>query len=306
MVVCQMAEAVVNETTIDIEAKGEKTYQLRASGQQVKFEGWYKVYEKLPIKEQIMPKLIKDEILNLIEVKPTQKFTEPPARYTEATLIRDLEKHGIGRPSTYAPTISTLYDRFYIEKLEQKKIGPTPIGKTTVDFLVKYFPDIFDLSFTAEMEDDLDEIAQGNKKFAPVMKKFWEPFDKKVDQVLEEAEKVKVVAEETDEKCDVCGKPMVVRYGRFGKFLACSGFPDCKNTKAIVEDTGMKCPDCKTGDVIIKKTRRGKRFWGCSNYPKCKFASWTKPKLETEGKVTEETEKISEEENSDPNVNEAT
>lgn len=279
MVVCQMAEAVVNETNIDIGAAGDKEYLLRASGQLVKFDGWYRVYEKLPIKEQVMPKLTNGEELDLKKVTPTQKFTEPPARYTEATLIRDLEKHGIGRPSTYAPTISTLYDRFYIEKLEQKKIGPTPIGKTTVDFLVKYFPDIFDLSFTAEMEDDLDEIAQGNKKLKLVMEKFWAPFEKKVDKVLEEAEKVKVVAEETDEKCDVCGKPMVIRYGRFGKFLACSGFPDCKNTKAIVEDTGMKCPNCKDGEVIIKKTRRGKRFWGCSNYPNCKFASWTKPQL---------------------------
>jgi len=316
MVVCQMAEAVVDETTVEVSARNPKPltpnskstvtassdydqreavpdesassqapsndreYLLRANGQQIKFDGWYKVYKKAPITEQALPNLEKGEALIYQDINPQQKFTEPPARYSEATLIRDLEKNGIGRPSTYAPTITTLYDRLYIEKMEGKKIAPTPIGKTTVDFLVKYFPDIFDYSFTAEMEDDLDSIAQGKAEMPATMEKFWGPFAKKVERVTEEADKMKVEVETTDEVCDKCGKPMVVRYGRFGKFLACSGFPDCKNTKALNEETGMKCPECKEGDVVARRTKRGKTFWGCSNWPKCKFASWTKPKLE--------------------------
>ena len=275
-VVCQMAEAVVAETTIDIEALGDGKYLFRASGQKIKFDGWYKVYGKAPIKEQVLPEIRKDENLKLNKVIPTQKFTEPPARYTEATLIRDLEKHEIGRPSTYAPTISTLYDRFYIEKLENRKIGPTPIGKTTVDFLVKYFPNIVDLSFTAKMEGELDEIARGEKEMKPMMQEFWEPFKKQVDKVLEEAEKMKVDVEKTDEKCDKCGKDMVVRYGRYGKFLACSGFPDCKNTKALAADAGIVCPD-DGGKVVMKRTKKGKPFWGCENWPACKYASWKRP-----------------------------
>ncbi len=315
MVVCQMAEAVVAETSVDIEARGPvssfppvgarsgsssdqisndqselraagspssavtpHTYLLRANGQKVKFDGWYKVYEKAPITEQILPDLKDGEDLDLKKVNSEQKFTEPPARYTEATLIRDLEKHDIGRPSTYAPTISTLYERVYIEKLESKKIGPTPVGETVIDFLEKYFAEIIDLKFTAKMEEDLDKIAQGEEKMARVMEDFWGPFDKKVEKVLEEAGKMKVAVEETGEACEKCGKPMVIRYGRFGKFMACSGFPDCKNTKTMAAPTGMVCPD-DGGEIVTKKTKRGKTFWGCVNYPKCKWASWTKPDL---------------------------
>ncbi|OGD84539.1 DNA topoisomerase I [Candidatus Curtissbacteria bacterium RIFCSPHIGHO2_01_FULL_41_13] len=285
MAVSQMSEAVVAETAVDVEAQSQKSkvksqndgnYLLRANGQKIKFDGWYKVYEKPPIKEQILPQLSKSDELDLKDVRPTQKFTEPPPRYTEATLIRDLEKNGIGRPSTYAPTISTLYDRAYIERLEAKKIAPTPIGKTATDFLVEYFPNIVDYSFTAEMEDDLDKIAQGKNKLVSTMEKFWEPFAKQVEKVAEEAEKMKVEVEETSEKCEKCGKSMVIRYGRFGKFLACSGFPDCKNTRALDEDTGIICPE-DGGKVVMRRTKRGRIFWGCANWPKCKFASWKKP-----------------------------
>ena len=278
MIVCQMAEAVVAETSVDVEARGNKTYLLRANGQKVKFDGWYKVYDKLPITEQLLPGLVEGEELDAKKINSEQKFTEPPARYTEATLIRDLEKNDIGRPSTYAPTISTLYERAYIEKLENKKIGPTPVAKTAVDFLVKYFPEIVDLKFTAEMEEQLDKIAQGEAKFVPIMEAFWGPFEKKVGEVGEEGEKMKVEVEETGEACEKCGKPMVIRYGRFGKFMACSGFPDCKNTKTMAAPTGMVCPD-DGGEIIIKRTKRGRSFWGCANYPKCKYASWTKPEL---------------------------
>ena len=316
MLVCQMAEAIVAETTIDVEANAGpvssfppasaqsdqksnrsgddqadlravgdpsrtatrdfRSYLLRANGQIIKFDGWYKVYAKAPIKEQEVPEVKVGENLDLKNINPIQKFTEPPPRYSEATLIRDLEKHGIGRPSTYAPTISTLYDRFYIERLEARKIGPTPIGTTVVDFLVKYFPNIVDYKFTAAMEEDLDKIAQGEKKLAATMESFWGPFEKRVDEVLETAEKVKVEVEKSDEKCEKCGKDMVVRYGRYGKFLACSGFPDCKNTKALAADTGIVCPD-DGGKVVMKRTKKGKPFWGWENWPKCKFASWTRP-----------------------------
>ncbi|OGE10120.1 DNA topoisomerase I [Candidatus Curtissbacteria bacterium RIFCSPLOWO2_01_FULL_42_26] len=317
MVVCQMAEAIVTETAVDVIAAGHpergpvssfppasarsstksvdidksselravgspsrtatpKSYLLRANGQQIKFDGWYRVYDKAPIKEQVLPKIEKGEDLNLVKIDSQQKFTEPLPRYTEATLIRDLEKNGIGRPSTYAPTISTLYDRAYIERLEGRKIAPTPIGTTTVDFLTKHFPNIVDYSFTAEMEGDLDEIALGKKNMIGTMEKFWRPFETQVEKVAEEAEKMKIEAEVTDVICDKCGKPMVIRYGRFGKFLACSGFPDCKNTKALNEDTGLICPD-DGGKVVMRRTRRGRTFWGCGNYPKCKFASWQKP-----------------------------
>ena len=276
MVVCQMAEAIVAETVADIIAKNSQVYTLRATGSQVIFEGWYKVYDKWPIKEQVLPKLANGQDLTLHDIKSEQKFTEPPPRYTEATLIRELEKNDIGRPSTYAPTISTLYGRNYIEKLENRKIGPTPIGKTTVDFLVKYFPEIVDLSFTAGMENDLDLIAQGKGQMTPVVKKFWEEFEPQVAKVSEEAEKMKVEPEKTDEVCEKCGKPMVIRYGRFGKFMACSGFPDCKNTKAIVVDSGLTCQLCG-GNIVLKRTKKGRSFWGCSNWPKCKFASWKKP-----------------------------
>src|SRR3989344_994584 len=283
MVACQMEAAVVVEKTVLVCAMGNKTYLLKAAGQKVKFDGWYKVYQKIPLKEQVLPEVETGEDLRLDKLNCEQKFTEPPPRYTEATLIKELEKNGIGRPSTYAPTISTLYERNYIEKLEDKKIGPTPIGTTTVDFLVKHFGKIVDLSFTAEMEDDLDLIAQGQEKMAPLMKKFWDEFEPQVAKVLDEAEKMKIEPEETDEKCEKCGKPMVIRYGRFGKFMACSGFPECKNTKALNAETGLTCPDCG-GNIVIKKTRRGRTFWGCSNYPNCKYASWTKPNVESKKK----------------------
>src|SRR3990167_4829964 len=301
MVACQMAEAIIAETSVDVSAQvlsskfkvqSDGNYLLRATGQKIEFDGWYKVYGKPPVKEQVLPDVRANEMLDLVKVNSEQKFTEPPARFSEATLIRELEKNDIGRPSTYAPTISTLYDRAYIERVEEKKIAPTPVGKTTADFLVKYFPEIVDTSFTAGIEDDLNQIAQGKQEMAPTMEKFWEPFAKQVEKVAEEAEKMKVVVEETDEKCEKCDKPMVIRYGRYGKFLACSGFPECKNTKTLSEPTGLTCPT-DGGNIVMKKTRRGRTFWGCENWPKCKWASWTKPATtKNTEKKTESTEKI--------------
>jgi len=276
-VVCQMAEAQVAETSLLVEGQGKKKYIAKASGQKVKFDGWYRVYDKMPIKEQELPELSENDPLDLKKLDKQQKFTEPPPRFTEATLIRELEKNDIGRPSTYAPIISTLYERTYIERQEGGKIIPTPVGKTTVDFLVANFPEVVNVTFTAQMENNLDLIAQGQKTLPASLENFWEPFEKQVEKVAEEAGKMKIEVEETDQKCEKCGKMMVIRYGRFGKFLACSGFPDCKNTKPLVEETGLTCPE-DGGNIVMRKTRRGKTFWGCSNWPNCKFASWTKPK----------------------------
>ena len=335
MVACQMAEAVVAETVVDVTATATgpvttfppasaqssesskpsqpsdsfalravrsptsratrdfPTYLLRATGQRVRFDGWYKVYEKPPIKEQLLPDLVKDENLDFIKVNSQQKFTEPPPRFTEATLIRELEKYGIGRPSTYAPTISTLYERIYIERVDGRKIAPTPIGKAAVDFLVANFGEIVDFSFTAEMENDLDRIAQGKLQMPDTMEKFWQPFEKLVEKVDQEAQKVKVEVEETEEKCEKCGKPMVIRYGKFGKFLACSGFPECKNTKTLAAPTGLTCPE-DGGKIVVKRTKRGKSFWGCENYPECKYASWKKPSFATSDAKALDVKKASE------------
>ena len=230
-------------------------------------------------------------MLEKIKVLSEQKFTQPPPRFNEASIIKTLEKLGIGRPSTYAPTISTIQVRQYVEK-DEGKFRPTSLGIAVNDFIVHNFPDIVDYQFTAGMEESLDGIARGDKEWVPVMREFWDPFSKKLEGVEETAERVKVAVEETGEKCPKCGEDpnvaralrgkQVIRLGRFGKFLSCSRFPDCDWKDKYVEKIDIPCPDCKEGDVIIKKTKRGKSFYGCSRYPDCKFASWKKPKDEGE------------------------
>ena len=183
---------------------------------------------------------------------------------------------GIGRPSTYAPILSTIQERFYVEKME-RKFTPTQLGTTVIDFLLQYFPNIVDYSFTAGMEDQLDEIARGEREWKPTLKSFYDPFEKQLEETSIKAEKVKMEVEFVDKNCPDCGKQLIVRVGRFGKFLACSGFPDCKHTEGIEEKVNAKCPD-DGGDIVVRKTRHGKTFYGCKNWPTCKFASWTKPK----------------------------
>ncbi|KKU12096.1 MAG: topoisomerase protein [Candidatus Woesebacteria bacterium GW2011_GWA1_45_8] len=278
-VASQMKEALYDETVIEITAL---KYLLRASGQVIKFDGWKKVLpSKLDELGQItLPGVKNGEDLNLVKVDPQQKFTEAPARYTEASLIKTLEKLGIGRPSTYAPIISTIQIRNYVEK-EEGKFIPTPVGVAVVDFLVANFPDIFDYAFTAEMEDTLDKIADGKNVWTDSIKKFWNPFNDKLTEVTKHSKRVKIEVEKLGKKCPTCKQgELVIRVGRFGKFISCSRFPDCKHTEKYVEKAGMKCPECGKGDVIVKKTRRGKRFFGCSRYPKCKWASWRNPKPE--------------------------
>lgn len=275
-IACQMKPALYSETTIDVEAKyKEDKYLLRASGQIMIFDGWRKLFviDKEII---ILPDLKIGEKLDKEKVWGEQKFTLPPARFNEASLIKTLEKLGIGRPSTYAPIISTIQLRSYVEKKE-KRFYPTSIGFAVTEFLVKNFPVELDYGFTAEMEENLDKIADGKNKWTEVMKKFWGPFSKKLESVEKTAERVKIETEKLNIKCPDCKDgELVIRVGRFGKFVSCSNFPDCKHTEKFLDKIGVKCPDCGKGDVIIKKSKKG-NFFGCSNYPDCKFASWKKP-----------------------------
>lgn len=283
---CQMNEAVLNQTTVEVIAEGALAYTLKATGSLIKFEGWMKVYgieksktgegEEDEEKEQVLPELTEGEKLSLIQLLPQQHFTEPPARFNDASLIKKLEDLGIGRPSTYAPILSTIQDRFYVEKKE-KKFFPTELGETVAKFLMEHFSDIIDYSFTAQMEDELDEVARGERDWRQIMEEFYQPFSQKVEKTEETAERMKVEAEVSDVKCPTCGKNLVYRFGKFGKFLACSGFPECKYTTGLEEKVDANCPDCG-GEIVMRKTRRGKPFYGCKNWPTCKFASWTKPK----------------------------
>lgn len=280
-VACQMTASVYDETTIDVIAKKENNYLLRASGQIMKFDGWRKVIpaKKDPNSEaQQLPEAEQNENLKLKNVETIQKFTEPPARFNEASLIKTLEKLGIGRPSTYAPIISTIQIRNYVEKKEGK-FFPTPVGTAVVDFLTEHFTDVFDYQFTAGMEADLDNVANGEVKWEKSIGDFWGPFDKKLISVGKNSKRVKIPTEKTGRACPDCKKgELVIRIGRFGKFISCSAFPDCKHTEKYIEKIGVKCPECKKGDVIVKKSGKGRRFFGCSRYPECKFASWRNPK----------------------------
>jgi len=272
-VACQMAAAAYSETTIDVTA-GE--YLLRASGQIMIFDGWRKLFN-LDKEFVDLPEVEKGEILHLEKVWGEQKFTLAPARFNEASLIKTLEKLGIGRPSTYAPIISVIQIRQYVEKKEGK-FYPTPIGVAVNDFLLEHFPDVFDYAFTAEMENNLDKVADGLLAWVKTIKDFYTPFDKKVKDVTKNSKRVKIEVEKLGKPCLVCKKgELVVRTGRFGKFISCSRFPDCKYTERYIEKIGIKCPECGKGDVIIKRTGKGRNFFGCSRYPDCKWASWRKP-----------------------------
>jgi DNA topoisomerase-1 len=229
----------------------------------------------------ILPEVSVGEELDLVKTWGEQKFTAPPARYNEASLIKTLEKLGIGRPSTYAPTISTIQARNYVEKNENRQFVPTTIGYAVNDFLIDNFPGIFEYQFTAKMEGELDDIANGVLKWEAPIKEFYEPFEKRLALVEKNAKRVKIAVEELGRKCPECKiGELVVRTGRFGKFISCSRFPGCKYTEKYLEKVGVKCPECKIGDVIVKKTSKGRKFFGCSRYPDCKWASWKNPKKE--------------------------
>ncbi|HLG26085.1 MAG TPA: type I DNA topoisomerase [Candidatus Gracilibacteria bacterium] len=349
MLACQMAEARLKAVGVDITpAKDGKSldYTFRATGQTIEFPGFIRVYvedydhpeESENDKEKLLPKLEEGDSLKLNkDLTPNQHFTKPPPRYTEASLVKKLESEGIGRPSTYAPTISTIMTRGYVER-ENKQLKPTDLAEVVTDMLVEHFPHIVDYKFTAEMEEKLDLIAEGKKEWVPVINEFYTPFHKTVAEKTNSLKKEDIVnLEKTDEKCEKCGSPMIVKLGRFGKFLSCSnypeckiakplpghgqpvpekteadkelerklagkkcdkcgepmevktgrygqflgcsGYPKCKNIQAIVKLIGVKCPECKEGQLVERRTRKGGRlFYGCNRFPKCKYATWEKPK----------------------------
>lgn len=273
-IACQMARAIFESTTVDISAKN---YVFRATGQVLKFEGFLKVFP-MKFEETELPPLEKDELLKLLELISSQHFTQPPPRYTEATLIKALEENGIGRPSTYAPILSTIQEKNYIEKDENKKFRPTEIGLVVNDLLVAHFPKIVGIGFTALMEEDLDKIADGEEKWVKVCRDFYEPFEKNLKQKYEEVSKKDFTEKPTKKKCPKCGANLLIRLGKYGKFYACSKFPRCRYTESLKENTlGIKCPKCKEGKIVQKRTKKNKIFYGCDQYPKCDFALWDKP-----------------------------
>ncbi len=340
-IACQMKEAILEQVGADITTSKSShalPYVFRATGQTIVFAGFMKAYtegkdnpeEELEEMEKVLPELKKDETLDAEKITPAQHFTKPPPRYTEASLVKKLESEGIGRPSTYAPTISTIVDRGYIKK-EKKQLVPTDTAEVVNDVLVEHFPDVVDYKFTAKMEENLDEIAEGKRAWVPVIKDFYEPFHHTIQVKQDTLKKEDIVNEETSEKCEKCGLPMVIKLGRFGKFLSCSNYPKCKNAKplhapektpedlelekklagkkcekcgkpmviktgrfgsflgcsgypeckgiqAIIHFTGVKCSGCGEGQLIERRTRKGARtFYGCNKFPKCKFATWDKP-----------------------------
>ena len=274
-VASRMASAVYDATGVDVKC-GE--YTLRANGRKLTFDGFLKVYNVgSDEKDKALPELNEGEELKLIEAKNEKKSTEPPARFTEASLIKELEEKGIGRPSTYAPIVSTLSERRYITK-EKKSVKPTDLGMlVTQDIMKVYFPDVVNIDFTSTMEESLDSVAEGKAQWKTVVADYYNGnLRQEIENAKEQMEKIKPVVQLTDELCPDCGKPLALRHGRFGDFLACSGFPECKYTKSIIKNTGVKCPKCD-GDIIVKRSKKGKTFYGCSSYPTCDMVFWYKP-----------------------------
>ncbi len=334
---CQMNPALLDSTAIEITAK-EKKYLFRSVGNILNFDGFLKIYPDTT-KESILPDVKKGEELKLINLHHEQHFTEPPARYSDASLVKKLEELEIGRPSTYAPTISTIIDRGYVKR-QERRLVPQDISFVVIDLLINHFPEIVDYKFTARLEDDLDQIAEGKIAWQPLIKKFYMPFKKNLDQKYQEVSKDELINEESDEICEKCGAKMIIKTGRFGKFLACSAFPKCRNTKNLNDNsnsvgnqdgttniadssteptaikpetcpkcgsdlvskqsrfgqfmacsgypnckyikknsnsTGITCPQCQKGTLVARRTRSKRIFYGCSNYPNCDFATWGKP-----------------------------
>ncbi len=281
---CQMEAAVFDTLTVEIEGTPKTNHKkiivnLRASGSKLVFKGFMALYVEGRDDEeeddaQLLPSILKDEKLSLVKTEPAQHFTEPPPRYTEATLVKALEEKGIGRPSTYAPTISTIIARGYVER-NKKQLVPTELGKIVNQLMMANFTDIVNVNFTAEMEGKLDKVEEGTIQWKELLREFYSPFKETVKKA-ESISKVEMPVELSDVICDKCGKTMVIKSGRFGKFLACPGFPACKNTKPLVEEAGVKCPKC-SGKVIIRKTKRNRKYLGCENYPKCDFMTWDMP-----------------------------
>jgi DNA topoisomerase-1 len=273
----QMASAVLDTMSVDIDVNG---VTFRATGSKVKFPGFMKVYiegsDDNKEEETFLPPIDEGQTLQVQEIEPEQHFTQPPPRYTEARLVKTLEELGIGRPSTYAPTLETIQKRGYVA-LEEKRFVPTELGEIVISLIEEFFPEILDVEFTAHMESDLDNIEEGIADWVKVLDAFYQDFAKRVEVAEEQMEEVELKDEVSDEVCEVCGRPMVYKLGRFGKFLACSGFPECRNTKPIVKEIGVTCPECETGSIVERKSKKSRIFYGCNRYPECEFVSWDKP-----------------------------
>ncbi|RED86387.1 DNA topoisomerase-1 [Cohnella phaseoli] len=274
----QMSSAVLDTMTVDLQ-NGPAVF--RANGSKLKFPGFMKVYvegndDGTTDEDRLLPPLAVGDKAESKDIEPKQHFTQPPPRFTEARLVRALEELGIGRPSTYAPTLETIQKRNYVA-LEEKKFTPTELGELVVQLMEEFFPEILDVEFTANMEGDLDHVEEGMQDWVNVIGEFYKSFEQRLAVAEEEMKEIEIKDEPSDEVCDKCGSPMVYKMGRFGKFLACSGFPNCRNTKPIIKDTGVTCPKCKEGQIVERRSKKGRVFYGCNLYPGCDYVSWDKP-----------------------------
>lgn len=300
-VASQMANAVYNTLRVEILAgttEQNKPYLFRISGSTIKFRGFMAIYEETRDEDakpdedegRIIPEMTKDEVLDLLQLLPEQHFTQPPPRYTEASLVRTLEEYGIGRPSTYAPTVAVIQDRDYVEK-QDKRLVPTETGKVVNDLLVQFFPNIVDYQFTAQMEDILDAISEGKQEWRPTLHDFYQPFEGQLKNARANMPKTEQV-EYVGRKCPTCETgDLVIKHGRWGKFIGCSNYPDCKHTEPYLELTGIACPTCggtHGGEIVIRKTRRGRTFYGCSRYPACDYSAWKLPGRDNDEEESED------------------
>ncbi|WP_048950496.1 type I DNA topoisomerase [Enterococcus faecalis] len=277
-VASQMTPAILDTMKVTLQQNG---VTFIANGSKVKFKGFMQVYvegrdDGKEDKENILPELVEGDVVKSVDIEPKQHFTQPPARFSEATLIRTLEENGVGRPSTYAPTLETIQRRYYV-KLTNKRFEPTELGEIVNSLVSEFFPQIVDTHFTATMETDLDKVGEGQEKWVEVVDRFYKPFEKELTNAEEKIEKIQIKDEPAGFDCELCGHPMVIKLGRYGKFYACSNFPDCRNTKAIVKEIGVTCTVCHEGQVIERKSKKNRIFYGCSRYPECDFTSWDKP-----------------------------
>lgn len=268
----QMTAAVFDTMKVNLTQNG---VTFIANGSQVKFDGYMAVYNDTD-KNKMLPDMEEGESIKKVNTNPEQHFTQPPARFSEASLIKTLEENGVGRPSTYAPTLETIQKRYYV-KLAAKRFEPTELGEIVNSLIVEFFPDIVDVTFTAEMEGKLDEVEIGKEQWQKIIDEFYKPFEKELAKAETEMEKIQIKDEPAGFDCELCGSPMVIKLGRYGKFYACSNFPECHNTKAITKEIGVICPICQKGQVIERKTKRNRIFYGCDRYPECEFTSWDKP-----------------------------
>ena len=277
-VASQMAPAVLDTVKVDL---SNNDVLFRSTGQTIKFKGFMSIYiegtdDAEDDLNSRLPEMTEGENVTSEKIEPNQHFTQPPPRFTEARLVKTLEESGIGRPSTYAPTIDTIQKRNYV-RMDQKRFIPTEVGEIVNEQVVDYFPDIIDIDFTRHMEENLDAVAEGEKEWRQVIDEFYKGFEPQVEKAEEEMEKIEIKDEPVGEDCEKCGSPMVYKMGRYGKFMACSNFPECRNTKAIVKSIGVTCPTCKEGDIVERKSKRGRIFYGCDKYPDCDFVSWDRP-----------------------------